>query len=115
MSAGARTAGATGAVPCTARGRLVIQMRTPRQRQLLLAVTTLVTVASTVVVAAANGLTGPSLPERWVATWGTATSAAFGAAPTLPSAGGFDNQTVRELVHTTVGGTRARVRLTNRY
>jgi lysophospholipase L1-like esterase len=47
--------------------------------------------------------------ERWVATWSTALHApdtvVFGTNP------GFENQTLRQVVHTSVGGDRVRVRL----
>lgn len=57
--------------------------------------------------------------NRWVATWG---SAPIAPGPTTIDAifGGdrsraFENQTVRHVVHTSVGGRRVRVRLSNAY
>jgi lysophospholipase L1-like esterase len=51
----------------------------------------------------------PSLTQRqeWVTTWG--------ASPVAPAATdqGFNNQTLRLIVHTSVGGNEARVRLSN--
>src|SRR5690349_17816658 len=49
---------------------------------------------------------------RWVGTWGASPqqpATLFGTAPS------FSNQTVREIVRISVGGTRFRVRLTNLY
>lgn len=46
----------------------------------------------------------------WVGTWSTAEVA---AASSGPSATGFEDQTVRNVVHTTVGGSAVRIRLSN--
>jgi lysophospholipase L1-like esterase len=47
--------------------------------------------------------------ERWVGTWG-----AGPGGPPLPAATQtFTNQTVRLIVHTSIGGTRVRIRLSN--
>jgi lysophospholipase L1-like esterase len=46
----------------------------------------------------------------WVGTWGTAP-----AAPLSNSQAGYPNHTVRNVVHTSVSGTSARVRLSNRF
>jgi lysophospholipase L1-like esterase len=46
----------------------------------------------------------------WVGTWGTAQ-----AAPIAGSQGWFTNETVRNVVHTSVGGTAARVRFSNKF
>lgn len=47
--------------------------------------------------------------QAWVATWGTAP-----AGPPLPAAQQrFHNQTVRLIVHTSIGGSQVRVRLSN--
>lgn len=48
--------------------------------------------------------------SHWVGTWSTAE---VQPDRTGPSAAGFANQTVREVVHTSIGGTQLRVRLTN--
>src|SRR4051812_39778974 len=56
--------------------------------------------------------------DHWVATWG--------ASPQVRAAGpgrggaaapitGFNNQTVRMIVHTSIGGRRARVQLSNTF
>jgi lysophospholipase L1-like esterase len=50
-----------------------------------------------------------SSPEAWCATWGTAPAGPPAAASTLS----FANQTLRLIVHTSIGGSRVRVRLTN--
>lgn len=47
--------------------------------------------------------------EQWVGTWGTGT-----AGPPLPAAlQTFTNQTVRLIVHTSIGGTQVRIRVSN--
>ena len=48
-------------------------------------------------------------PEHWVATWSTALHQPDLGVPGL-SNNGFTNQTLREIVHTSVGGNRVRVR-----
>ena len=86
-------------------------MSNPRRRQLLLALISLVTVGSTALVATAGQVPAPA-PQEWVATW------AAGLAPastTGKSSTGFTEQTVRMFVHTSVGGEKARVRLSNRF
>lgn len=47
--------------------------------------------------------------ERWVATWGTAPAGPPPAASTMVLA----NQTLRLIVHASVGGSRARIRISN--
>jgi lysophospholipase L1-like esterase len=47
-------------------------------------------------------------PQRWVTTWTTAN-----AASDQPEA--FSNQTIREIVHTTIGGSTLRIRLSNTF
>ncbi|GLY86572.1 SGNH/GDSL hydrolase family protein [Actinoallomurus iriomotensis] len=49
---------------------------------------------------------------RWTATWAASPTA---AAATGLSATGLSDQTVRDVVHTSVGGWMLRIRLTNRY
>jgi lysophospholipase L1-like esterase len=54
---------------------------------------------------------GPvSSDGEWVGTWGTAQ-----AAPIVGSQGWFTNETLRNVVHTSVGGTAARVRFSNKF
>jgi lysophospholipase L1-like esterase len=87
-------------------------MSNPRRRQLLLALISLVTVGSTALVTAAGRVPEPT-PEAWVATWAAGLSTA-GAAPGKSSVG-FTGQTVRMFLHASVGGEKARVRLSNRF
>ncbi len=47
-------------------------------------------------------------PRRWVTTWTTANAASDGPAS-------FSNQTIREIVHTTIGGNGVRLRLSNTF
>jgi len=47
-------------------------------------------------------------PQRWVTTWTTANAASD--QPTV-----FSNQTIREIVHTTIGGSAVRIRLSNTF
>jgi lysophospholipase L1-like esterase len=49
---------------------------------------------------------------NWVATWGSSPVAPLPANNTNP---GFTNQTVRMIVHTSVGGSQVRVRLSNAF
>ena len=55
--------------------------------------------------------------QQWIATWGAAPTAAppldTGFTPAFVD--GFNNQTIRNIVHTSVGGRAVRVRLTNRF
>src|SRR6202521_2206304 len=51
---------------------------------------------------------GDDGPQRWVTTWTTAN-----AASDQPTA--FSNQTIREIVHTTIGGSAVRIRLSNTF
>lgn len=53
--------------------------------------------------------------EHWVGTWSASMQGQFSfAGRTLPNEG-FDNQTVRMIVRTTIAGHRARVRLSNAF
>jgi hypothetical protein len=49
---------------------------------------------------------------RWVATWSTPPMA---HGPAIGSSRSFDNQTVRQMVQISAGGTRVRVKLSNEY
>ena len=54
---------------------------------------------------------GKPVPDGdWVGTWGTAQ-----AAPIVGSQGWFTNETIRSVVHTSVGGPAARVRFSNKF
>jgi lysophospholipase L1-like esterase len=52
---------------------------------------------------------------EWVTTWATAPHELGALAAFRPASGGLENQTVRNIVHTSAGGRALRVRLTNRY
>ncbi len=51
---------------------------------------------------------GDDGPQHWVTTWTTANAASD--QPTV-----FSNQTIREIVHTTIGGSAVRIRLSNTF
>ncbi len=53
---------------------------------------------------------GANRDEHWVGTWSTALHAPAAGPPGLTNTG-FDNQTLRQIVHTSVGGDRVRLRL----
>jgi len=84
------------------------------RRRALAGLSTLAVVASTMVGAAVANPASGNLPPRWVGTWGTALTAAS-LANTGGSLAGFSNQTIREVVRTSVGGEKVRLRLTNAY
>lgn len=75
----------------------------------ILLATTVVLVASTSSSAQGN-TAGNNGSAAWVGSWADATTAAETAGS---SAAGFTNQSVREIVHLSVGGDKIRVRLTN--
>ena len=56
----------------------------------------------------------PRLPTRghWVASWIASPEA---AAPASPFAGGFSDETIRNIIYTSAGGTLARIRLDNTF
>lgn len=58
----------------------------------------------------APAVAGERAGERWVATW--ATGPAGRTPDAIPQ---FDNQTVRYIIHTSVGGDRVRVKLSNTF
>src|SRR5262245_45928069 len=60
-----------------------------------------------------DALADQNAPRHWVATWATSPQ----AASTFPSdfASGFENQTIRQIVHVSVGGRAVRLRLTNAF
>jgi lysophospholipase L1-like esterase len=53
--------------------------------------------------------------EHWVGTWSASMQGQISFANRNVPNDGFENQTVRMIVHTTIGGHRARVRLSNAY
>ncbi len=57
-----------------------------------------------------------SAADKWVATWSFAPAPQLGTDALMRSANlVFDNQTFRQIVHTSIGGTSIRVRLSNVY
>lgn len=80
-------------------------MKVHRRRIVLAALTTLA-VASTVASASAGSAYVPSIPD-WVGTWAAAPAAAGAGSSRL----GFVDQSVRMIVHTSVGGEAVRIRL----
>src|ERR1700730_11583240 len=64
-------------------------------------------------LAAWTGFAGPKEADGiWVATWGASPVAPLPATTTNT---GFTNQTVRLIVHTSLGGNEVRVRLSNAF
>ena len=61
-----------------------------------------------------GGLVAYGLPDHWVGTWSTS-PLCFQAATILglPASTRFDNQSVRQIVRTSIGGDTVRVKLTN--
>ena len=55
---------------------------------------------------------GPKSDQAWVATWGASPVAPLAANTTNP---GFTNQTVRLVIHASLGGSEVRVRLSNAF
>jgi hypothetical protein len=76
-------------------------------RRLLLAVA--VGAFATAAIASDRPVFGGNGDEHWVATWGTALHAPDLGVPGLANSG-FNNQTLRQIVHTSVGGHKVRVR-----
>ena len=70
----------------------------------------IVAIGAASLLAVAPALAGERDPARWVATWATGPA---GPAPGTPPQ--FDNQTVRYIVHTSVGGDRVRVKISNAF
>jgi lysophospholipase L1-like esterase len=70
-------------------------------------------VALALCLATWTSVAGPKGSEQvWIATWGASPVAPLPANTTNP---GFTNQTVRLVVHTSLGGDEARVRLSNAF
>ncbi len=68
--------------------------------------------------AAANAATARAVPDRWTASWATAVQRATPGTPAFGpnwSVDGFTHQTVRQVVRVSAGGSRLRIRLSNRY
>lgn len=60
----------------------------------------------------ASGLLG-ELKDRWIGTWGTGPTGA--AIPPAAPPQQFSNQTLRQIVHTSAGGSRLRVKFSNEF
>ena len=57
-------------------------------------------------------MNNPNSHERWLATWASAMRAPGGLIP-RPFEAGFENQSIRQVIHTTLGGSAVRIRLSN--
>src|SRR5260370_10149224 len=80
----------------------------PALRRLSFTAVAVVALASAAVAANSPGF-GESGNQHWVGTWGTALHAPDLGVPGLANTG-FNNQTLRQIVHTSVGGQKVRVR-----
>ncbi|UJW30012.1 SGNH/GDSL hydrolase family protein [Saccharothrix sp. AJ9571] len=69
-----------------------------------------IVVAALGVVTASSNAQSPGLPGNWVGSW-----AASPAAGVPGTEGGYPNYSIRNLVHTSVGGASVRVRLSNAF
>jgi lysophospholipase L1-like esterase len=67
--------------------------------------------AGTAVVAVA----APAIDEHWVGTWGAAPEPATPALRGFPGSPSFSDQTIRQRIRLSAGGTRLRIRFTNEY
>src|SRR5262245_51919500 len=85
----------------------------------------ILTALQAAVIVAMPALAGGQPPERWIPTWFAATtarvdpSAAQASAPPPATRGQsllhFNNQTLRQIVHVTLGGSRLRVVVSNTF
>lgn len=64
--------------------------------------------AALAVACVSSAAVGENADRRWVATWSTATAE-------VPNPKIFKNQTIREIVHTSIGGSAVRIRLANSF
>ena len=80
----------------------------PALRRLSFTAVAVVALASAAVAANSPGF-GESGNQHWVGTWGTALHAPDLGVPGLVNTG-FNNQTLRQIVHTSVGGHKVHVR-----
>jgi lysophospholipase L1-like esterase len=55
------------------------------------------------------------IDEHWITTWSASMQVPFNIPGRPPISQGFDNQTIRMIVHTSVGAHRVRVRLSNQF
>jgi lysophospholipase L1-like esterase len=108
--------------PATAFSQSLIAPQAPRNRHQRSAVRALFVLVS---IAVAFALLPSATPtaraqkswahEHWITTWSASMQVPFSIPGRPPVAQGFDNQTVRMIVHTSVGAHRARVRISNEY
>ncbi len=61
------------------------------------------------------GLANSARAAEWVQTWGAAPLPPSQAMGPLPATPGFENQTIRQTVRVSVGGSRLRIRFSNEY
>lgn len=92
-----------------------IEKRQPPASRRLLAATLLALVLATPLPSRQSGVAGAEASAttpgpQWVATW---RAAQVEPAATGPSAIGFSDQTVRQIVHTSIGGSELRLQLSN--
>jgi len=88
-------------------------MRRTSGRSVLIGGAVAVAIIATVVVAVARPHSADAdSSTTWVGTWAAAQHA---AGATGLSQTGFDNQTIRMIVHTSVGGSAVRIRLSNEF
>ena len=59
--------------------------------------------------------TANAASSHWVETWGASPTAPTAGSGPFPASPSFNDQTVRQIVRISAGGTRVRVRLTNEY
>jgi len=83
----------------------------PRRRRGFLAALLLAAAGMSLPQLPAIAQSGPWHAEQWVGTWGTAPAGPPLAAQTQT----FSNQTLRLIVHTTIGGARVRIRISNEF
>ena len=84
-------------------------MRAPETERFMTRASVIVVVAASL-LSAVPALAGERDPARWVATWATGP-----AGPNPGPAPQFANQTVRYVIHTSVGGDRVRVKISNTF
>lgn len=89
-------------------------MKILTRRRAIAAAAVLAAVGATLAVSAGVGRAGEDHHQSWVGTWTTSlTEASLG--DTSGSKTGFNNQSVRQIIRTSVGGDTVRVRLTDQY
>ena len=85
-----------------------------RRLALVVTASALITALLAVAPSAVAGGRDPDRDSNWVGTWTASPQAP--EPPFVPATPAqFENQTVRQIVHTSVSGTRVRVRLSNEY